>query len=165
MDWKLTKKQMNLWWSKYKYVLAVLLLGLVLMNLPPAKEKTVLEEATPVPTKMSISEELEQILSRIDGVGRVEVMITEESGSETVYQTDLDESLGNDTTSRREKTVMRTSGSGEEGLVRTVIPASYRGAVVVCQGGGNPAVNLAVIQAVSKVTGISTDRIAVLKMK
>jgi len=36
---------------------------------------------------------------------------------------------------------------------------------VVCQGADDPAVRLAVSQAVSSVTGISTDRISVLKMK
>jgi len=41
----------------------------------------------------------------------------------------------------------------------------YRGAVVVCQGGDNASVRLAVVEAVSNATGLTSDRITVLKMK
>ena len=51
-------------------------------------------------------------------------------------------------------------------LVREVIePALLRGAIVVCQGAENPKVALSVVQAVAAVTGLSTNRITVLKMK
>lgn len=165
MDWKSMKSHLQQWFGKYKYMLAVLLLGLVLMNLSPSKETQPQTEAKITEPEQSMAEELEQILSQMDGVGRVEVMIMEECGAETVYQTDLEETSGSDTQNRREKTVMHSSGGNEEGLIRMIRPASYRGAIIVCEGGGNPAVDLAVVQAVSKLTGIGTDRIAVLKMK
>ena len=41
----------------------------------------------------------------------------------------------------------------------------YQGAIILCQGADSPSVRLAITQAVSKVTGLPTDRIAVLKMK
>jgi len=61
--------------------------------------------------------------------------------------------------------VIISSGSGEQGLIQTVTPPVYLGAIVVCQGGADPSVRLAVTQAVSVITGIGTDRITVLKMK
>lgn len=164
MDWKLIKKQITGWGGKYKYVAAILLLGILLMNLPANDTQSTEPEQTAA-EEVTISQQLEQILAAMEGVGRVEVLITEESGVETVYQTDLDETDGTDSATRRVKTVILSAGSSDDALVRRVIPASYRGAIVVCDGGGNPAVSLSVIQAVSKVTGISTDRIAVLKMK
>ena len=164
MDWKLMKKQLAGWGGRYKYVAAVLLLGILLMNLPERKAQPA-EPVQVASEKVTLAQQLERILGAMEGVGRVKVLITEELGAETVYQTDLDETDGADAGTRRVKTVILSAGSSEDGLVRRIIPASYRGAIVVCDGGGNPTVSLAVIQAVSKVTGIGTDRIAVLKMK
>ena len=52
----------------------------------------------------------------------------------------------------------------QTGLVQQSIPPTYRGAIVVCQGADSPAVCLAVKEAVSKVTGLDTSQISVLKM-
>jgi hypothetical protein len=41
----------------------------------------------------------------------------------------------------------------------------YQGAVVLCQGAADAAVRLAVVEAVSKATGLGADKICVLKMK
>ena len=41
----------------------------------------------------------------------------------------------------------------------------FRGALVVCQGGGDPAVRLAVIEAVSALTGLGSDKISVVKLQ
>ena len=57
------------------------------------------------------------------------------------------------------------SDRSEKGLVRQINPPEYLGAVVLCQGADNAAVKLAIVEAVSKATGLSTDRITVLKMK
>ena len=46
--------------------------------------------------------------------------------------------------------------------LRTVSP-QYLGAVVVCDRADAPQVQLAVTQAVAQFTGLSTDRISVLK--
>ena len=93
-------------------------------------------------------------------------MLTEAAGSETIYQTDEDRSETSDAQNIRVETVI-VSGSErtETGLVRTVVPPVYLGAIIVCQGGDSPAVRLSVAEAVSNVTGIGTDRITVLKMK
>ena len=164
MDWKLTNKQLRQWWNKYKYAAVILLLGLFLMNVPMRQESR--EEPTETTDiQEDVAEKLTEILSQINGVGDVKVMVTEATGAETVYQTDLEETNGSDSASRREKTVLHSVSGGEEGLVRTIRPALYLGAVIVCEGGDKPAVSLAVTEAVSKVLGISSDRIAVLKMK
>ena len=165
MDWTMMKSYGHQWFAKYKYVLLILALGLLLMNLPDSPEKTMVQTVQEPAQQLSVSEELEQILSRIDGVGRVDVMITEAAGAETHYQTDLDETNSNDTFAKKEKTVLHSPGSGETGLIRSVTPPVYLGAVIVCEGGGDPSVVLSVVRAVSNVTGISSDRISVLKMK
>ncbi len=165
MDWKLMKRLCLQWLGKYKYVVAVLILGLILMNLPPSGTSAPTQPMEEQAVKQDVSEELEQILSRIEGVGRVEVMLTESEGEQIHYQTDLDETDSTDTQSRREKTVLYSEGNKEAGLIKSVTPPVYLGAIIVCEGGGNPAVVLSVVNAVRNVTGISSDRISVMKMK
>ena len=46
-----------------------------------------------------------------------------------------------------------------------VLSPTYLGAVIVCQGGDSPTVKLAIVEAVSNATGLSADKITVLKMK
>lgn len=153
--------------SKYKYVLLVLVLGMFLMAMPERKAQ-VSQQTTPTPVShpTTKTEELEAILGQIEGVGKVRVMLTEAAGAETIYQTDEDRSTASDNENVRIETVIITDSSrGEAGLVRTVTPPTYLGAIIVCQGGGSSTVRLSVVDAVSDVTGISTDRITVLKMK
>ena len=153
--------------GKYKYVMLILGLGIILMSLPelegePAETETPQQQIAPA----NRAEELEEILAQISGVGKVSVMLTESSGAETIYQTDEDRSKSTDSESLRSQTVIITDGSREEtGLVRSVTPPVYLGAIIVCQGGDSPSVRLDIVQAVSNVTGISSDRITVLKMK
>ena len=167
MDWMSITRKMKDLAGKYKYVLLVLLLGIFLMSLPEAdKEFIQADVSDPEPVATSKAKELEEILSQISGVGKVSVMLTEAAGSETIYQTDEDRAQSSDSESVRADTVI-VSGSDrtEKGLVRTVVPPVYLGAIVVCQGGDSPAVRLSIVEAVSNVTGIGTDRITVLKMK
>ena len=152
--------------DKYKYVMLVIVLGLVLMLWPGKKDEPAAVQSTAQnPQQLSVTEELCAILGQIRGVGRVRVMITEQSGARTHYQTDESGSEDGDSSTHDSRTVLVSNGSSELGLVASVSPPVYLGAVVVCQGADDPAVRLAVSQAVSAVTGITTDRISVLKMK
>lgn len=153
--------------QKYKYTLLILGIGILLMSVPEVADTKTQENAViPQAEPMSASKELETILTQISGVGKVKVMLTEAAGKETIYQTDDDQSKSNDTENIRVETVIITNSSREEqGLIRTIIPPVYLGAIIVCQGGDNPSVKLSVVQAVSSVTGISSERIIVLKMK
>ena len=97
----------------------------------------------------------------MEGVGEVQVLLTEARGTESVYQTDS--ASGGE--GRRETVIITDDRRSEFGLVRQVISPVYQGAIVVCQGGGNASVRLAVMEAVSNVTGIASSRITVLKME
>ena len=146
--------------SKYRYAFLVLLVGLALMLLPSGKEETPQEQSgnPQVSQEQDLTEELTQILSMIQGVGRVQVMLTVEEGQVTVYQY-------NESGSGKDTVIITDEDRAESGLVQQVIPQKYRGAIVVCQGADSAAVRLSVIEAVAKVTGLGTDRISVLKMK
>lgn len=166
MDQRLLKKRVSEWIDQYKYVLLVVAIGVFLMVLPDGRaQKETAPEVEHVLQETSISEDLEGILSQIQGVGKVKVLITEAAGPETIYQTDTDETTSADTVTSRVETVLVGGSSTQNGLVRTVTPPIYLGAIVVCQGGDLPGVKYSVVQAVAAVTGIGADHITVLKMK
>lgn len=144
---------------KYRYAALVLVIGVILMLIPGGSDDEA-ETVQQLQTEetLGIAVELEQILCQIQGVGKVQVMLTVEAGELTLYQYDQ---RGDD----RDTVIITDADRAEAGLVQQVSPETYRGAVIVCQGADSPAVRLSVIEAVSKVTGLSTDRISVLKMK
>lgn len=151
---------------KYKYVLLILFIGVILMMIPVKEKDEPHPQISVEQREPTCAEELESILTDISGVGNVKVMLTEAIGEQTRYQTDEDSSLNADTESLRTQTVIVTKSDREEtGLISSVTPPLYRGAIIVCQGGDNPTIKLSIVQAVSNVTGISSDRITVLKMK
>lgn len=149
--------------GKYKFVLLILCLGLLLMLLPSKNDSPQIEQIPMAEEQtVDISDRLQQILAAVDGAGRVEVMLTQSAGEEMVYQTDMDVT-GEDS---RQDTVIVTDGDRtQNGLIKQVNPPVYQGAIIVCQGADSAAVRYAVIDAVSKVTGLGSDKIAVLKMK
>lgn len=168
MDWVIMKEKCVGWLKKYKFILLVLLVGLVLITLPTKKKETSdsLPAAEPEVLQNAAEEEarLENILARITGVGEVDVMLTLACSQQTVYQTDSDSSdSGN---SQRTDTVIITeSDRANTGLVTRVDAPRYMGAVIVCKGGNDPSVQLAVVDAVSKALGLDSSKISVLKMK
>lgn len=166
MDWIKSAEGIKEVLSKYKFVLLILCVGILLMTIPGKESE---ENHTPVvETRVAqddIEAELTDILGQIQGVGKVRVMITEAAKAETIYQTDYDRSQSADTETNRSETVIISQSGSEQGLVKTVTPPVYLGAIIVCQGGADPKVQLAVTQAVAAITGIGTDHITVLKMK
>ena len=154
--------------KKYKYALLVLAIGLVLMAIPSKKATQQAQpQSTTVKTQtVDPSKELEKILAQINGVGKVQVLLTVKAGESTVYQTDEDITTSENGSSVRKETVIITdSQRNEQPLVVQVLPPEYLGAVIVCQGAENAQVRLAVVEAVCNATGLGADKIAVLKMK
>ena len=161
MERSTPKQRINELWVKYKYPILVVLVGLGLMLLP-SKTEPAPEQPVQIQQEQDLELRLAAILSQIDGVGRVQVLLTEESGRETLYQTDTQ----TDTDRRTEDTVLVEDASRmETGLVRQTVEPKYRGAVILCQGADQPSVRLAVVEAVRCVTGLGADRISVLNMK
>lgn len=164
MDWVAGKRTVQAFLNKYKIAIVVLMAGIALLVLPSGEEKK--ELPIPASQEVSLQKSLEGILSEITGAGRVSVLLTQATGEETVYQTDESTSVEEGRSNIRRETVL-VSGSGREetGLIRQIHAPKYLGAVVVCQGADNASVRLAVVEAVKSATGLTSDRICVLKMK
>lgn len=167
MDPMIWKEKLSAFFSRYKYVCIVVLVGLVLMSLPGQEDEqtqTVSEHS--VPEESTITAQLESILSMIEGVGKVQVLLTVSEGEQIQYVYDEDRDQGTDSSSvRRDTVIISDAERSDQGLIEQVIPPVYLGAVVVCEGGDIPSVQLNIVKAVSNATGLSADRITVLKMK
>lgn len=162
MDWIALREQGMGKLKQFRYVLLVLAAGIILMALPSGKVEKPASTPVNVKTQPELQETLAGVLSKIDGAGRVEVLLTQSAGEKTLYQTD-DETSAEAT---RSKTVLISDASREEtGLVYQRLPPAYRGAVILCQGADNAQVRLAVTQAVANATGLPSHKISVLKMK
>ncbi len=153
--------------KKYKYVLIIVIAGIALMLLPSGtnKDKIMTEEVT-LTTEKTMEQRLTEALSQIRGAGRVQVMLTEAAGAETIYKTDEHISSGGENASSQKDTVTITDENrAENGLITQIIPPRYQGALIVCQGADDPNVRLAITEAVVSLTGLKTDRITVVRMK
>ena len=160
MDWIALRQRAGKQLGKYKFAMLILAMGLFLMSFPKTEALSENVQVPDVIEEETLEQRLGAILSRIQGVGEAQVLLTESWGQETVYQTD-----GTSGTDGRTETVIISDDSRREaGLVRQVVSPVYQGAIVVCQGGENACIRLAVMEAVSNVTGIPTSRITVLKM-
>ena len=164
--------------KKNKYVMAVLLVGLVLILLPtgsPAAKKDAVH--TPeAQTAFSLSEQENRIaaaLSKIEGAGKVMVVLTLRCSEEQILAKDESESRsaggsGDSPETSVEKSsavvIVSAGSSNETPVTLKYIYPQYQGALVVCEGADNAAVRLQLVRAVSGLTGLGTDKIIVTKM-
>lgn len=81
---------------------------------------------------------LADILSQIEGIGKIDIMITLDTSEETTYINNKDDPT----------------------CIKTPL---VRGVIVVCDGGDDVIIKQKVINAVSGAFGISTTRISVIK--
>ena len=152
-------------WKKYKFVLLVVLVGVILMLLPVSsktKETAAGDSQTPQEAfdLEAVEQRMEEVLGKIDGVGKLRLMLTLQSGTRLT----LAEDTQRDQERTQRETVTLNRGSGNQDIVVTnrYYPV-YQGAVVVCQGADSSAVRLAVTETVQALTGLPSDRIIVAK--
>ena len=154
-------------WERYKFAALAAVIGAGLLLWPGGETGETAEKTVDFPAEReSIQREMEEILGHISGVGQVRVMLTVDTDGERQLARDTELSYSGATAapedySRRSETVLVDGVSGDEAVVVRTVHPTYRGALVVCQGGGQPDVKLAVTEAVAALTGLSADRITV----
>ena len=151
--------------KKYKYVLLTALLGVLLLLLPQNEKAADSGSATPSAAE---NFDREAILSSLDGVGKLSLMLTVEGGG--AYELAHDETASLkargeevDEQTRKTETVVLGSGTSAEVVVTHSRYPRFVGALIVCEGGDRADVQLKVTQAVSALTGLSSERISVVK--
>ncbi len=122
-------------------------------------------------------EQLETILERIEGVGRVRVMITYKDSGTQVVEKDSSTSVNNTTeedntggtrksaqSQSDETTVYDKSSSDGEPFVSKELTPEIEGILVVAEGGGSAVVKQNISDAVLALFPIEAHKIVVVKM-
>lgn len=98
--------------------------------------------------KRELTQEIEELCSRVSGVGRVTVLISLEGGYEYVYAKDADGDC-----------VSIGSGSSKQAVVENILPPNLMGVGIVCDGGKDAATRAALTELLSAALGIGANKI------
>lgn len=122
--------------------------------------------------------ELKNILSKIKGVGEVEVVIHFEGGEEVIPA--LDSEKSNTVTEERDsnggnrlnnnnkdatKVVMSNQGNGTEPLILKTYNPKIIGVLIVAQGADDPKLSYELTKIVASLYDISENKVSVIPMK
>ncbi len=164
--------------DKYKYVLLICAVGLLLTVLPLSGSNGEAAAPPAMPAEdgaydvAAFASGLEQSLSEIDGVGRVRIILTVKTGFEKVFaydqsknETGTTNQTGATNQSLQSELVTVTGGGQQSPVVRKMNYPVFMGAVIICDGGDSPRIQLELTQAIKSLTGISSDSIVITKMK
>ena len=121
---------------------------------------------------------LEEILSKIQGVGEVNVFINYSESSEIIpmynentktsntQETDTSGGTRTIEESDSQKEIIYEENDGEKTpITQKVVEPKIEGAIITAQGAGNADVKSSIIQAVEAVTGLATHKIQVFEME
>ncbi|MDR0946436.1 MAG: hypothetical protein LBM87_01630 [Ruminococcus sp.] len=160
---KLTELFRNPKFVHISLIVGVLLIILIAfsecMSSAPRRETvTVSEQFTETDLyAQSIEEKLIEILSHIEGVGKVEVLVTAGTTEEYVYAKEGKTGSNSST----DEIVVIDSGNGKQALTEKIIKPSITGVVIVCEGGDDSRVCERVYNAVRAALGIGASKIYV----
>lgn len=158
--------------TKRKVFILLALLGAILVLLSggfsnSAKKDSAKEQTTCDYSAYTdvLEQRLQKTISSIDGVGECQVMITLKKSGENVYAKNSESKSDESSKSSDDSYVLYDSEDGESPLLIDAYFPDVQGVAVVCSGGGNNAVREKIIETVSSLFGIPTNRISVSKIK
>lgn len=162
-------KGVNKLFSKYKYFILVLVIGIIFIGFPGSLDTQVTNESKET-TNFNIIEfekKLETAISNIDGAGKTSVVLTLLSTEESIYATDIKSDITDGDNKKLEEniTVVSTGSYGEEPLLIKKIYPTFKGVGVICEGGDNSVTKLEITEFLTSVLGIRVKDISISKMK
>lgn len=110
-----------------------------------------------------LEERLENMLSKIDGVGSCSVMITVSGGVSYSYAQNAEQQIGENVNEIKKQHVILDEGSGDSPLVECVQNPEIIGVIIACEGGEQNVVRECIISAVGAVLDVPSNRICVTK--
>lgn len=157
--------------EKYKFVFLILLAGILLLLMPAFSSDGKAEQGVtanaPADSPFDLTElerKLTDILSKVEGAGKVSVVLTIKNGTREVLAQDVTTSEKEGAAEKTTTTVVTSKGSaGQEAVRLQQVYPTFQGALVVCAGGDNPTVHLQLVQAISALTGLGADKISICK--
>ena len=172
-------------WKGKDFMIGILIVGALCAVLAfPTGEKDTINVAEEITKEeeflctndyeTELENRLEEILSQMEGVGRVEVMITLEASSREVIEKDLSVSenksgetmgtISDSSLAKEEVTVYSDTTAGNIPYVVQEIYPEVEGVLVVAEGGGDSYVNLAITDAIQALFGVDVHKIKIVKM-
>lgn len=133
------------------------------------------EAGAPVETISSDTEmedRLKRVLSKVDGVGDVDVIINYESTAERVpafsedrqvSKSDSQDTSSETTSEKSDIATVQGNGASEALIVKENQP-EVRGVIVVAQGAEDISVRMNLLNAVTTLLNVSADKVEILKM-
>lgn len=125
-----------------------------------------------------MEERLTQALSRMEGVGEVQVMITLKASSELVVEkeqpvrrsstNESDAAGGSRTVGEvisEENVVYQSDGSLSEPYVVKTLPPRIEGVLVIAQGAGNGTVNRTIVEIAQALFDVEAHKVKVVRME
>jgi len=157
-------------------LIAVVILAIYFSSFKSAAQQK--EEPAPSATGAAqaddVESRLERVLSKIEGAGKVKVMITYESTPEIVPAYSVDKQTSSTTNTSQgsvtnsentQSDVVTVKGSaGDNALVLRQDSPKVLGVIVVAQGADDVGVRLNLLKAVEIILNVGPDRVDVYKM-
>lgn len=139
-------------------VLAMMLI--LISELLPQADKTVSsgQEQSALAYQTQLEQRLEKLISQMSGAGKTTVMVTLETGEESVYA--LDTQSGD--LQSQNTHVLLDDGSA---LTETVCQPQIRGVAVLCDGGGDVRVAARITELLTSLLDLPSNRICVEQRK
>lgn len=111
-----------------------------------------------------IERRLEDLLSKMEGVGKVKVMVMFDGSSELDIASDESSSKGDSGSSSNKQTVIISNNDDEEPIVLRHLMPKILGVLVIAEGADDVNVKLDIISACSTVLGIKQSIVEVFNM-
>ncbi|MCH5316397.1 MAG: hypothetical protein J1E05_00350 [Eubacterium sp.] len=111
-----------------------------------------------------LDDKLTDLISSIDGVGKCKVMITLKNTTESVFAKNTQNNQTESSYSQNDEYVIYDGENGDSPILLKEIFPQIEGVAVVCSGGDNIVVKEKIIQCVSSLFNISSNRISVSKI-
>lgn len=125
----------------------------------------------------NLEQSLEDILSKISGVGKVKVLVTYSETSEVIAMYNEKQTASNteetdtnggvrkiEETDTNREIIYEEKNGQKTPITQKVVMPKIEGAIITAEGAGNVNVKTNIIQAVSAATGLATYRIQVFEM-
>ncbi len=169
--------------DKNQIIVVIGLVGLILISASnifkksPQKQNLPAQSQTMESRKEKLEQNLENIISSIEGAGKAKVLITFENSAETVYAAEerknkeASEDKSEEKVTRKKETddcekkyiTIKDSEGTEHALAVKEIEPKVKGVIAICPGGDNPVVKKRIIEAITTALNIISKHVCVTK--
>ncbi len=170
--------------KKLKFIMLLGIAGIIIIAItsfiPNKKpqQQTDTKEQTMEEYKALLEQEVMELVTSINGVGKANIMVTLKNGVEYVYAKEEKQNtdktngaMGDEQTIQQrdnyeQKTILVEDSNGRKtALIRTRLEPTVKGVVIVCEGGDDVIIQEKVIDAVKTALGIGSNNVCVTRLK